>query len=361
MQIYLVGGAVRDMILGITPQDKDYVVVGASPKEMLSLGYKQVGKDFPVFLHPQTKEEYALARKETLIGSGHKDFTFEFIPDITLEEDLIRRDFTCNALAYDEETKEIIDLFGGIKDIKNHILRHISPHFIEDPLRVLRACRFAAQLNFTIAPETLNLCQQIASSGALSTLSAERIWQEIFKALSSPHFAKFIASLQDCKAFSIIMPEINTLPDKLADLNIGTPQTKLAILLQKSSANERSKFCNRLRIPKHYANFINLCVNNLNSFLQVSSNNCSALFDLVCNTSAQFKKLKQLENFMQFCQVYCPKEKFIKQKSLCLATYNLLKNTTAINMPNFHDLNSHDIAEAYRIYRVRLLENYFKS
>lgn len=361
MKIYLVGGAVRDMILGLIPHDKDYVVVGATPQEMLSSGYKQVGKDFPVFLHPQTKEEYALARKETPIGSRHQDFTFEFSPDITLEDDLIRRDFTCNALAYDEENQQIIDLFGGIDDIKNHLLRHVSSHFGEDPLRVLRACRFAAQLDFTIAPETLALCHDISASGALLTLSAERIWQEFSKALSTPLFAKFITTLKDCNALSAIAPELSVLPDNSADLNIGTPQIKLAVLLQKLSLSERRNFYNRLRVPKHYADFANLCINNLNTFLQISSNNYSSLFDLVCNTSAQFKKLKQLEDVMQFCRHYCNETTFTLNSSLCLKTYELLQKVSATDMPNFSELSPSQITETYRSYRIKLLENYFKS
>ena len=361
MKIYLVGGAVRDMVLGIPSHDKDYVVVGATPDELLSLGYKQVGKDFPVFLHPKTKEEYALARKELPSGKGHRDFAFEFTPDITLEDDLIRREFTCNALAYDEKTQQIIDIFGGIADIKNRTLRHISSHFSEDPLRVLRACRFAAQLDFTIAEPTIDLCRHMVASGALSRLSAERIWQEFFKALNTNHFSKFINTMQQCNAWKAIVPELSILPDKLTDLDNEEPLIKWAILLQKLSPDERKNICRHLRTPMHYAEFANLCADNLIYFQQINGDDCSALFDLVCKVSSKFKKLKQLQDFLQFCRYYCAKKTYLYLSNLCLKTYDLLKNVKATDMANFHDLTSSEIAEAYKEYRINLLKDHFKS
>ena len=177
MQIYQVGGAVRDKLLNRPCQDKDFVVIGATEAEMLEQGFKKVGKSFPVFLHPETGEEYALARKEIKTGRGHKDFKFVFTPDISLKEDSCRRDFTCNAIYEDTETGEIIDYHNGCEDIKNRILRHISKHFAEDPLRVLRMCRFAAELGFSVAPETMALCQKMVQKGAIRHLSRDRIWQ----------------------------------------------------------------------------------------------------------------------------------------------------------------------------------------
>lgn len=211
MQIYLVGGAIRDNLLGIPVHDKDYVVTGATEQQMIDKGYTKVGKSFPVFLHPETKEEYALARKEIKTGKGHKDFRFEFTPNITLEEDSIRRDFTCNALYQDQETGEIIDYHNGREDIKNKILRHVSKHFAEDPLRVLRMCRFAAQLDFDVAKETMELCQNMVKAGALKNLSKDRIWQEWEKALASPYFYKFIEKARECGALEQMMPEVEQL------------------------------------------------------------------------------------------------------------------------------------------------------
>ena len=177
MQIYMVGGAVRDMVLGLEPHDKDYVVVGADAAEMTALGFEQVGKNFPVFLHPESKEEYALARKEIKTGDKHTDFKFVFDKSVTLQEDLERRDFTCNALVYDMQNHEIKDFVGGLKDIERKTLRHVNDaHFAEDPLRVLRMCRFAAKLNFGIAPETINLARQMVGNKMLHHLCGERIW-----------------------------------------------------------------------------------------------------------------------------------------------------------------------------------------
>ena len=217
MQIYLVGGAVRDKLRHKPIHDKDFVVIGSTPEEMENLGYKRVGKHFPVFLHPETGEEYALARKEIKTGAGHKDFQFIFTPDISLEEDSSRRDFTCNAL-YEDENGKVIDFHNGREDIKNHILRHISEHFAEDPLRVLRMCRFAAQLDFTVAPETMTLCRQMVANGALENLSKDRIWQELEKALSTEHFYRFIETARECGALAVLLPEVEqlfTVPERL--------------------------------------------------------------------------------------------------------------------------------------------------
>ena len=191
MQVYLVGGAVRDALLNRKVVERDYVVVGATPEEMLSQGFTQVGKDFPVFLHPKTQEEYALARTERKSGKGYTGFVCDASSSVTLEEDLLRRDLTVNAIAQDNYGK-LIDPYGGKKDLENRVLRHVSEAFSEDPLRVFRVARFAtryAYLGFTIATETMALMQSMAESGELSTLSAERVWQETKRSLleKTPH------------------------------------------------------------------------------------------------------------------------------------------------------------------------------
>ncbi len=210
---YLVGGAVRDQLLNITPKDYDYVVTGATPEDMMKLGFVQVGKSFPVFLHPQTKCEYALARIERKNGHGYGGFTFDFAPSVTLEEDLYRRDLTINAMAQDEKGN-IIDPYHGRDDLQRHILRHVGPAFCEDPLRVLRVARFAAclwQMNFTVAPETLELMTQIAQSGELEYLTAERIFQEFEKVLKQGSVEIFIRILRQCRALQVLFPEIDRL------------------------------------------------------------------------------------------------------------------------------------------------------
>lgn len=213
MKIYKVGGAVRDKLMQKKCSDNDYVVVGSTIEEMLSLGYQRVGKSFPVFLHPKTKEEYALARRDIKTGLTHKEFKFEFGKDITLKEDSYRRDFTCNAIYEDIQTGELIDYHNGIEDIKNKTLRHISEHFSEDPLRVLRAIRFSATLNFDIAPETLDLCKKMIKEGALSHLSKPRIFQELEKALSSPYFYRFIENARKIGLLKELLPEVDSLWD----------------------------------------------------------------------------------------------------------------------------------------------------
>lgn len=210
MKTYLVGGAVRDTLLGKSVKDRDWVIVGATPEQLLQLGYTAVGKDFPVFLHPQSHEEYALARTERKIGSGYHGFSCDTGSHISLEQDLARRDLTINALAQDDDG-QIIDPYGGQTDLSAKILRHVSPAFAEDPLRVLRVARFAARYaddGFNIAPETLNLMQDIVQQGELAHLSAERIWLETHKALGESRPDVYIEVLQQCGALKVLFPEI---------------------------------------------------------------------------------------------------------------------------------------------------------
>ncbi|WP_123287341.1 multifunctional CCA addition/repair protein [Vibrio crassostreae] len=213
LQRYLVGGAVRDKLLNIDSYDKDWVVVGSTPQQMESLGFTAVGKDFPVFLHPKTKEEHALARTERKSGSGYTGFECYFAPDVSLEEDLMRRDLTINAIAQDDEGN-LHDPYHGQQDLSDRILRHVSDAFIEDPLRVLRVARFAAKLhhlNFTIAPETMLMISEIVESGELAHLTAERVWQEWHKSLSTPHPEVFLSVLKECGALAVVLPEIDAL------------------------------------------------------------------------------------------------------------------------------------------------------
>ncbi|MFT0211302.1 multifunctional CCA addition/repair protein [Pseudomonas sp. F1_0610] len=213
MQIFKVGGAVRDRLLNQPITDIDYVVVGASPQQMLDAGFQPVGADFPVFLHPETKQEYALARTERKSGHGYGGFEIYSAPDVSLEDDLIRRDLTINAIAEDEQGI-IYDPHNGQADIAQRVLRHVSPAFAEDPLRVLRVARFAARyanLGFSIAPETLELMQQLAQSGELNHLTPERVWKEVSRALMEPRPDVFISSLRECQALSVLFPEVDAL------------------------------------------------------------------------------------------------------------------------------------------------------
>ncbi len=213
MQVYLVGGAVRDSLLGHPYQEKDYVVVGATPEHMLAQGFQPVGKDFPVFLHPKTKEEYALARTERKSGKGYHGFQFFTDTTVSLEEDLIRRDLTINAIAMDQDGR-IYDPYGGQTDLENKTLRHVSEAFAEDPLRVLRVARFAARYSsygFHIASETLQLMQTMAESGELDALTPERVWKETSRALLEDHADIYFQTLRDCGALKHLFPEIDAL------------------------------------------------------------------------------------------------------------------------------------------------------
>lgn len=213
MKTYLVGGAVRDELLGLTPKERDFVVVGATPEELLAQGFQPVGNDFPVFLHPETHEEYALARTERKSGRGYQGFTFYTDPDVTLEEDLKRRDLTINAIAKDEQGV-LVDPYDGQADVAARVLRHVSPAFVEDPVRVLRIARFMARfapLGFRVADETIALMREIVSQGECEHLVAERVWQETYRALGEAAPRAFVETLRACGALKVIFPEVDAL------------------------------------------------------------------------------------------------------------------------------------------------------
>lgn len=210
MKVYLVGGAIRDELLQLPAAERDWVVVGATPAQMQAAGYRAVGKDFPVFLHPQSGEEFALARTERKTGPGYRGFVTHFSPEVSLEEDLRRRDLTINAIARAHDGI-LIDPYGGQRDLQLRVLRHVSPAFVEDPVRVLRVARFAARfadLGFTVAPETVDLMKTMAASGELAALVPERVWRELARALASTRPGQFFATLQACGALEIVLPEI---------------------------------------------------------------------------------------------------------------------------------------------------------
>jgi len=209
MKIYAVGGAVRDELLGLRQADRDYVVVGATAEQMVKLGYRPVGRDFPVFLHPETHQEYALARTERKTARGYNGFDFHAEPDVTLEQDLARRDLTINAIAKDEAGK-LIDPFGGVADLRARVLRHVGPAFIEDPVRILRVARFAARFDFSIAPETMQLMREMVANGEVDALVSERVWQEFARGLMESRPTRMLQVLRECGALARVMPEIET-------------------------------------------------------------------------------------------------------------------------------------------------------
>lgn len=217
MNIYAVGGAIRDELLGVPVQDRDYVVVGATPEQMVAQGYRPVGKDFPVFLHPQTHEEYALARTERKTAAGYHGFQFFYAPDVTLEEDLARRDLTINAMAREVRpdgtlTGPVVDPFNGTADLQARVFRHVSDAFLEDPVRILRVARFSARFSdFTIAPETLELMRKMVAAGEVDALVSERVWQEVSRGLMERRPSRMFSVLRECGALARVLPEIEGL------------------------------------------------------------------------------------------------------------------------------------------------------
>jgi len=285
MDIYLVGGAVRDQLLDLPIKDRDWVVVGATPEAMLAQGFRQVGADFPVFLHPQTHEEYAMARTERKQGHGYHGFTVYSSPDVTLEEDLKRRDLTINAMAQAEDG-EIIDPFGGRQDLQDRLLRHVSEAFAEDPLRILRAARFAARFapqGFTIHPDTLQLMQTMTDAGEVGHLVPERVWQELQRALHETSPVTFFEVLHSCGALAELLPEVAQQPERQQALNAlqqlhqnlpdaNTAQRVAAVLLPLPSPQASNRAA-LLKAPKACQELATLactlrgspCLNNTDS------------------------------------------------------------------------------------------------
>ena len=296
MKIYLVGGAVRDQLLNISVIDKDYLVVGSSPQEMLDLGFKPIGKDFPVFLHPKTKEEYALARTEKKVGIGHKGFTFYASPEITLEQDLERRDITINAIAVDANNN-YIDPFNGIDDLKKNVIRHVSSAFEEDPLRVLRVARFKAKLNsFTIHEKTYDLMNRIVRSGEINNLSAERMMMELKKGFEEEHAFSMLEVLNDCGAIDYIFPKIEfkNNKDKIKDvlhsshhLCKSASNKRLLLFLLAANSIENNidnriyENIKKISLPSFEKILIELIEKNISELIRFSSTENSKQLDLL--------------------------------------------------------------------------------
>ena len=314
MKVYLVGGAVRDKLLKRPIKECDYVVVGSTPSELISLGYQQVGNDFPVFLHPITKDEYALARTERKSGQGYTGFICDFTPTVTLEEDLVRRDLTVNAMAEDENGN-IIDPFNGKADLDNKLLRHVSDAFCEDPLRILRVARFAARyhhLGFSIAAETMLLMQEMVAQGEINTLTKERIWLEIEKSLEDGAINIFTDVLAEINALPIILPA-------LIDFWSQEYSCKLAELLSKTSCEQQKivRFCLWIKdiLPEQ--------INSLSAHLRIPNTYSDALY-LFNRFAPIFSKSTpcslQVMNLLNKADVWRRPERL----ALFLATFKLL-------------------------------------
>lgn len=367
MKIYLVGGAVRDQLLGVPIIEKDWVVVGGTVEEMLAQGYRQVGKEFPVFLHPDTHEEYALARLERKTQPGYKGFVFDTSPEVALEDDLARRDLTINAMARTRKGK-LIDLYGGEKDLEQKILRHVSPAFAEDPVRILRVGRFWARyahLGFKVAPETLALMQQMVTSGEVNALVAERVWKEMERALTERNPEKFFELLSRCGALKILMPHLKINgpgikalinASRLTPHNHSSSLIRFAALLHahpednkqiaslsfkdflqhfkaannttSSTSNEShlieakktiTFFCDRYRVPTTYKTLAILSALHYASALNAQTLSPEALLSLFTALDI-FRRKERFQQFLLVCEAIAPEDFNREWLSKCAAT-----------------------------------------
>jgi tRNA nucleotidyltransferase (CCA-adding enzyme) len=318
MKVYLVGGAVRDQLLGFPIKERDWVVVGATPEEMLKRGFKQVGRDFPVFLHPKTHEEYALARTERKVGKGYRGFVCYSDSSITLEDDLNRRDLTINAMAKDRRGN-IIDPFSGRQDLKKRILHHVSPAFAEDPVRILRVARFAARFgNFRVHPQTNKLMQEMLAKGEVDTLVPERVWQELERALKEANPAKFFIALKNCRVLLKLFPEIaRHLPainkglQRVINLSQESPVrfATIAFNLDKEGCNA---FCKKYRLPNNYRE-LSLIVLRLRNELLPLAKNPEGLVNLL-ECSDGYRKPERLQQALSACLANNKKLTFMVNK-----------------------------------------------
>lgn len=309
MKIYLVGGAVRDKLMGLPVNEQDYVVVGATEAEMLALHYQRVGKEFPVFLHPKTRHEYALARLERKTAPGYKGFEFDAAPTVTLEEDLLRRDLTINAMA-EAPDGTIIDPYGGQKDLKDKILRHVSAAFAEDPVRILRVGRFMARfghLGFTIAPETMTLMQNMVDAGEVNALVAERVWKELQRALLEPTPTLFFQVLQDCNALSILFPGLDIKSNALTALTNARDQGYAPIVCfaavfhnYHGGSAGLNTLCRRYRVPSDYQELAKLTAMLNMETARADTLTAEELIDLLYRLDV-FRREPRFIEFLQAC------------------------------------------------------------
>ncbi len=411
MKKYIIGGYVRDILRGAPPHDKDFVVVGATIEEMLSLGYKQVGKDFPVFLHPETNDEYALARTERKTGEKHTDFAFNFSLDITLQEDCLRRDFTCNAIALDEETGEIIDYFNGRQDIENKVIRIIDEkNFRLDPLRILRAYRFAAVLDFEIEPETKEVLRQMVADGMLQHLTPERVWKEVYKALQpKANSSKFFEGLAEIGGLHDWFPELEALiktPEiKQYHISENTFKHTMCALTRVQNEDELTKWAvlnhdsgkgntpenilphhhkhdarglalinnvsDRLKVPNEYRNFALLFCREHMRICKFPDMRLPKQYDFVKEISDNFRNRKRLEMFLQCFYAdyygewtlneYCSDAEFQNLCASITQIYNILEGLTLKDLPQEYQKSLEkqkgaQFGVVYREYMIKFLK-----
>ncbi len=360
MKTYLVGGAVRDRLLGISDSntEKDWVVVGSSPDEMMDLGYRQVGKEFPVFLDPDKQEEYALARLERKVGKGYKGFEFDTSSEVTLEQDLSRRDLTINAIAEDEDNGILIDPFNGQQDLDDGLLKHVSSAFSEDPVRVLRVARFAARFKvfgFKVAHETHKLMSQMVSSGEVDALTPERIFKELNKSLSYNTPSAFFKVLSACGAYERVFSSVkldehqnhNNQFEFLDNLDTDKAYVKFAIWLKDESDENITKLCNSIKCPKQYEQLASLS-SKYYGFVAQKSYDTNSVITFLSGTDA----LRRQDRFEDLLEVF---------KLLGLNIGWIVELKSILKSIDASKLDKTNIAKSIQDEKVRIVDKFLSS
>lgn len=341
MKIYLVGGAVRDQLLGLPILERDFVVVGSSPEAMQSLGFRPVGQDFPVFLHPTTHEEYALARTERKVAKGYQGFEFYTAPDVSLEQDLMRRDFTINAIAIDEANGQLIDPYHGQADLKSKLIRHVSQAFAEDPVRILRAARFAARFaDFSIHADTMKLMQDMVKAGEVAALVPERVWQELQKALLETHPERFFEVLKTVGALDILFPEIAQQQNIFTRLPyikvLPSAEQRFAAILHTLKPDVLKKCFIKWRVPSKFSTLAICAASYAEKYKNLDLSSVEQILDFLihCDALRRAPRFTQLLAVFDFLMPDAKKIQCLKQAQ------------TAVNCIHGRDLLASGVAEA---------------
>jgi tRNA nucleotidyltransferase (CCA-adding enzyme) len=358
MQVYLVGGAVRDELLGLAAAERDWVVVGATPEQLQQAGYRAVGRDFPVFLHPDTHEEYALARVERKTGPGYRGFETRFSPEVTLHQDLQRRDLTINAMARAPDGT-LIDPYGGQRDLEHRMLRHVSPAFVEDPVRILRVARFAARLaplGFKLAPETAALMRRMVDNGEINSLVSERVWREMQRALGESHPEEFFQVLQDCGALAVLLPELDWRASERATMQRAArlssePSVRFAALLTDAAPQATTALCERLRVPNDYRELALLTARLWRRIAAADALDAGGVLELLEAADA-FRRPDRFELLLRATQA-----RSASDETLHAALAVALVTATGVTLPpeQIAQLKGIAIAAAYREARIERL------
>lgn len=365
MEIYLVGGAVRDQLLGLPIKERDWVVVGATVDEMLKLRYRQVGKDFPVFLHPNTNEEYALARKERKTGPGYTGFDFDTSEAVTLEEDLLRRDLTINAIALKPDGT-FVDPFHGKQDLEKKLLRHVSSAFVEDPVRILRAARFAArfaEFGFTVAPDTMALMKSMVQSGEVNALVSERVWKELEKALLEKNPEEFFLVLDECHALKVLFPSVTLkqMPVLKKAVSLSEdPEVRFAALTHTLAIDEIKILCDRFRVPNAYRELAQLVSQLYSTYLQANELDAKGLINFLSMADA-FRRETRFKKFLLTCEAIAALNSPDNMTARLLQVFEIAKAVDIKKLLSIEKVVGKEIAALVNSKRIEVVDNFIQG